>query len=599
MSVPAKDLISNCLQMRKFLTIALAAVAVCACDLSGLLPEPSDEVFIPADEVVINPKRLELKVGETYQMEFTVTPAEAAKQTAKWKIVEGGDIPEGVISLDDNGLVTALKPGYCGISVSIGGKSDLCYVTVAEPVRPTSVTIDPSEVTLYPGQTAQLTAKVLPADAVFTVEWFSEWTQVATIDQNGLVTAVEPGEAWVGALVVGTQMTGKCKVKVLPIEVESVELQVDDNVTLEVGESLQVSATVLPENASDKSLNWSSSDDKVVTVSAEGLVEAVGPGLAEVSATSKNGKSDSFSVSVPEPVVAVENIVFESVDVMMPLGGAPLTELVFEPAASEYAHATEVVWSSTNQSVVAIDEEGRAVAVDYGTSTVTATLGELSATATVTVSQEADGKGVDMGLSVRWAVCNVGAQLAPEYGDVFAWAETEAWHSGKSVSFQAYKWSDKTDQYGNTYTKYTWADQNFIIDLEDDAAHVNWGQKWRMPTEEEYKELIDNCEWIKGTRKHDGNDINGYTAVAPCGARIFFPCVEGWMTGAYTGVFFDNQQGIYWTSYVHQGGGSTKAASFRRVTDTSPNSRTNPYVKTGYFERWSVHAVRAVWDEKL
>ena len=584
--------------MRRFITIALAAAAVCACDLSSLLPEPSDEVFIPADEVIINPTRLELKVGDTYQMEFTVTPEAAAQQTAKWKIVEGGDIPVGVISLDDNGFVTALKPGYCGISVSIGGKSDLCYVNVAEPVYPQSVTIDPSELTLYPGETAQLTAKVLPADAEFTLEWFSEWTKVAEIDQNGLVTAVEPGEAWVGALVSGTQMTGKCKVTVLPIEVESVELQVDDNVSMEVGETLQVGAIVLPENASDKSLSWESSDENVVTVS-DGIVKAVGPGEADVSATSTNGKSDSFHVTVPEPVVAVENIVFEAVDVVMPLGGAPLTELVFEPAASEYAHATEVVWSSTNENVVAIDDEGRAVAVDYGTSTVTATLGELSATATVTVSQEADGKGVDMGLSVRWAVCNVGATKAPEYGDLFAWAETEAWYNGKSVSFMAYKWSDKTDQYGNTYTKYTWADQNFIIDLEDDAAYVNWGQKWRMPTEEEYKELIDKCEWIKGTRKLDGTDINGYTAVAPCGARIFFPCVEGWMTGAYTGVFFLNDQGIYWTSYVHQGGGATKAASFRKVSDNSTNSRTNPYVKTGYFERWSVHAVRAVWDDKL
>lgn len=580
--------------------LALAVAVVCACDLSSLLPEPSENTFIPADEVTINPSRLDLKVGDTYQMEFTVTPAEAANQTAKWKIVEGGDIPEGVISLDDKGFVTALKTGYCGISVTIGGKSDLCYVTVKEPVYPQEIVISPAEVTLYPGETAQLTAQVKPADASYdSLEWYSEWTQVATIDQNGLVTAVEPGEAWVGAYIPVNQMNGKCRVTVLPIEVESVELLVDDNVTLEVGETLQASATVLPENATDKTLNWASSDENVATVSTDGLVTAVGPGSATITATSTNGKSDSFNVSVPEPVVAVQNISFETVDVMMPMGGAPLTALVFEPAASEYAHATEVVWSSTNESVVAIDEEGRAFAVDYGTSTVTATLGELSASATVTVSKEADGKGVDMGLSVPWAVCNVGAQSAPEYGDLFAWAETEAWYSGKSVGFMAYKWSDKTDQWGNNYTKYTWDDKKFIIEPEDDAACVNWGQKWRMPTEEEYKELIDNCEWVKGTRKLDGNDINGYTAVAPCGARIFFPCVEGWMTGAYTGVFFDNQQGIYWTSYVHQGGGSTKGAEFRRVSDNSANSRTNPYVKTGYFTRWAPHAVRAVWDEIL
>ena len=581
------------------LAIAFAAATVCACDLSGILPEPSENTFIPADEVTIIPQRLELAVGETHQMEFNVTPANAANQEAKWKIVEGGDIPEGVISLDETGFVTALKPGYCGISIYIGGKSDLCYVTVKEPVYPQSVTVSPAELTLYPGETAQLSAKVEPKDATYTLEWFSEWTKVATIDQNGLVTAVEPGEAWVGAYIAHNQMTGKCKVTVLPIPVESVEIQADDNVTLEVGQTLQLSATVLPENASDKTVTWESSQADVATVSENGLLEAVGPGEAEISATSANGKSDSFKVTVPVPVVAVENIAFETADVAIPVGGAPLTELVFEPAASQYAHATEVVWSSSDETVVAIDDAGRAVAVNYGTSTVTATLGELSASATITVSAEAEGKGVNMGLSVRWAVCNVGATAPAGYGDLFAWAETEPWYQGKSVSFMAYKWSDKTDQWGNTYTKYTWADQNFIIDLDDDAAHYHWGGKWRMPTEEEYKGLIDNCEWVKSTKKFEGNDINGYTAIAPCGARVFFPCVEGWMTGAYTGVFFNNDSGIYWTSYVHQGGGSTKAASFRSFSDSGPNTRTNPYVKTGYFERWSTHAVRAVWDANL
>ena len=577
----------------------MVAAAICACNLSGLLPEPSESTFIPADEVTIVPDRLELAVGETYQMEFTVTPESAANQEAKWKIVEGGEIPEGVIALDETGFVTALKPGYCGISVYIGGKSDLCYVTVNEPVYPESITVTPAELTLYPGETAQLSAKVEPSGATYTLEWYSEWSEVAVIDQNGLVTAVEPGEAWVGAYIAHNQMNGKCKVTVLPIPVESVEINADENVTLEVGQTLQLSATVMPENASDKTLTWESSKADVATVSEDGLLEAVGPGEAEISAISANGKSDSFKVTVPEPVVAVESIVFEASDIMIPVGGAPLTELVFEPAASQYAHATEVVWSSTDESVVEIDEAGRAVAVDYGTSTVTATLGELSASATITVSKEAEGKGVNMGLSVRWATCNVGADLPQEYGDLFAWADTEPWQQGKAVSFMAYKWADKSDQWGNTYIKYTWADKNFIIDLEDDAAHYHWGGKWRMPTEEEYKELIDNCEWVKSIKKHEGKDINGYTAIAPCGARIFFPCVEGWMTGAYTGVFFNNDSGIYWTSYVHQGGGSTKAASFRRFSDTAPNSTTNPYVKTGYFERWSTHAVRAVWDTSM
>jgi len=587
--------------MRRYIALIASVSLVCACDFSALLPDFPDESYIPADEVVISPDRLELKVGETYQMSFTVTPESAANQAAEWSIIEGGDVPEGVATVDESGLVTALKEGFCGIKVKIGGKSDLCYLNVeeAEPaVYPQSISITPSEITLYPGETAQLTATVLPEGAVeYELHWFSEWWEVATIDGNGLVTAVSPGEAWVGAGIEYMQLNGHCRVTVLPREVESVDLQVDDNVTLEVGESLQVSATVLPENATDKTLSWESSDAAVVTVSAEGLVEAVGPGLATVSATSTNGKSDSFSVSVPEPVVAVENIIFESTDVLLPLGGAPLTELVFEPADAVYAHAQEVVWSSSDESVVAIDDEGRAVAVDYGTSTVTASVGGHSASATVTVSQNADAAGVKMGFgSVRWAGYNVGAKVPADYGNLYAWADIDPWNKNKQVSFMAYKWADTSDMWGNTFTKYNSTDHLNTIVLADDAAHQEWGMKWRMPTADECLELIDACEWVVSTRKNsDGSDIKGYTAIAPCGARIFFPCVEGWAEGAYTGVFFRNEFGLYWSSTGTNGGNGARAVEFKNVTAAT----TKPYVQMAYCYRFSVHAVRAVWDDKL
>lgn len=124
---------------------------------------------------------------------------------------------------------------------------------------------------------------------------------------------------------------------------------------------------------------------------------------------------------------------------------------------------------------------------------------------------------VDLGLSVKWATCNVGANVPEEYGDYFAWGETQP----KEVyDMSNYKWYNPSNE---TYTKYC-IDSNFgnvddktVLDLEDDAAHVNWGGEWRMPTIEEQQELVDYCTWkwaiqkgVKGymvTSNNNGNSI--------------------------------------------------------------------------------------------
>lgn len=108
---------------------------------------------------------------------------------------------------------------------------------------------------------------------------------------------------------------------------------------------------------------------------------------------------------------------------------------------------------------------------------------------------------VDLGLSVLWATCNVGAATAVDYGDCFAWGETQGYFSGKTM----FEW----DNY-SLNSRYNGTDGKSVLSSDDDAAHVNWRGGWRMPTETEMKELKENCYW-EWTSAYDGDtDAQGY-----------------------------------------------------------------------------------------
>ena len=149
-------------------------------------------------------------------------------------------------------------------------------------------------------------------------------------------------------------------------------------------------------------------------------------------------------------------------------------------------------------------------------------------------------EAVDLGLpsGLKWANCNVGASAPEEYGDYFAWGDPEPyyteghsqdetcsnWKDGKSgYDWSHYKWCDGTERY--LLTKYNTQsyggifDNKAILDDADDAATVNWGGSWRMPTEAEQEELCTNCTWTRTTL----NGVNGYKVVGPNGKSIFLP----------------------------------------------------------------------------
>ncbi len=152
---------------------------------------------------------------------------------------------------------------------------------------------------------------------------------------------------------------------------------------------------------------------------------------------------------------------------------------------------------------------------------------------------------VDLGLpsGTLWATCNVGATKPEDYGDYFAWGETEPkddynWNTNKWGYYDENSKLHITKY--NTNSGYGPVDNKIELDTEDDAAYVNWGSSWRMPTMVQIKELINKCSWEWTTR----NGINGYRVIGPNGNELFLPAT-GYRYNS--SLYYSYFEGHYWS----------------------------------------------------
>ena len=176
-------------------------------------------------------------------------------------------------------------------------------------------------------------------------------------------------------------------------------------------------------------------------------------------------------------------------------------------------------------------------------------------------SEEQNHDYVDLGLpsGTLWATCNVGANSPEDYGDYFAWGETEP----KDVyDLTTYKWFSLLS--GGYYTKYCTnsiygpVDYKTELDLADDAAYVNWGSLWRMPSHAQIRELCDNCSWTWTTR----NGVKGQSVGGPNGNTMFLPAA------GYR----------YADSHYREG---TRGYFWGRIVDSAPCYAFNLYFQSG------------------
>ncbi|MCR5463289.1 MAG: Ig-like domain-containing protein [Bacteroidales bacterium] len=383
--------------------------------------------------VKLDSETLELTEGETGTLTATVEPADATNKTVNWST------SSAEVATVADGVVTAVAPGTATIIVTTadGGKTVTCNVTVnPKPVPVEGVSVDVETVEIAEGETAAIVVTVTPEDAsVKDVTFASSNEAVATVDEEGNITAVAPGTATITVTTVDGEKTATCEVTVTPkvVPVEGIAFT-KDQVSVVEGEKVLLYVSFTPKNASDKRVTWASSDTGVATVDSKGNVTGVKPGTATITVKTTDGeKTATCEVTVTKKPTPVSGVTVNRTSLTLTIEGSAILVATVSP---EDAANQNVVWSSSDESIVKVDQNGEVTAVKTGTAKVTATTedGGKTATCTVTVTDKAvPATGVTLNKKTLSLMESQTSQLAATVAPANATNHEVTWSSSNTA----------------------------------------------------------------------------------------------------------------------------------------------------------------------
>lgn len=233
------------------------------------------------------------------------------------------------------------------------------------------------------GESAETDEKVAKAAEKLTIEWTSSDESVATVDATGMVVAVSAGEADITASVKDSEMSAVCKVTV---KVTAKDITVPDSldVKLNDGNETSIEATISPADATDVEVCYASTDEAVAAVDKDGKVQVRQPGECDIVTTlTQEGEKAVEKKTHIKAFYEVEGITLDKTEGILTAGNTVTLNATVLP--EEIADETAVTWTSSDEKVATVDENGKVTAIAAGEATITANAGEKSATYKLTV----------------------------------------------------------------------------------------------------------------------------------------------------------------------------------------------------------------------
>ena len=335
------------------------------------------KVLIPIDNIVISNSDVRLNKGGTEILTIQVYPENAEEDTT----VTWESSNTNVATIDSNGKVTAVGRGNAIITGTLeNGMSVETTVNVIVPI--TSVTLDRNNISMNKGTTTTLVATINPNDTTedTTKKWESSNTNVVTVDENGMVTAVGRGSAEVTVTVGNKKATATIEVLV---PITSVQIN-KDKVEVVKNQTVILSAIINPSDTTeDTTVTWESDDPSIATVDENGVVTGKSEGVVVIRGTLQNGMEISSEVTVT--IIPVDSISFEDKEITILKGKETLLNVLINP--SNATEIENIAWESSDDTIITVDENGRIRGLKAGTATITARMGNLSCSIDVTIEE--------------------------------------------------------------------------------------------------------------------------------------------------------------------------------------------------------------------
>ncbi len=422
-----------------------------------------------------------LTVGESFVFKASVSPSGATVKDVKWSVSDSS-----IASVDSEGKVTAKKTGTVRVTAtsSDGGYTDtktLVITSSADSVW--SVSIDGGDVWLEVSKTGKLTATVEPSEAKDkSVTWKSNNESVAKIDSEGNIAAVSEGKAVVTVTTNDGGFTASVNVSVMKSSdnVWTVGIDGGDR-EIKVSENIKLNATVLPENAKNRNVKWSVSDDSVITIDQDGSIIGKKLGTATVTVkTEDGGIEDTITVKVvPQPGQA-SYVTIRSADFIIEAGKTTELTADVDPDALK----KDVAWYSSDSTVLSVDEKtGKVTAVKPGSVKITV----------ITLDSGAEG------------YCYVGVYAKDDVSHIKE--STVESNNGKAEAGITSELKEVLAENNSGYTVTT--DRLGSVTLDADILKSNKGEMVLSVSSVEKSELRDVQKKIVGNNQVYSYQING------------------------------------------------------------------------------------------
>ena len=332
------------------------------------------------EKIEVSNDDVTLVVDDTIQLYASVKPSDANQSVTWWRV------DEKIAIVTPSGLVTGVNYGETKIiATAVDGTNAIVNVKVQDKSRAVEgVSINQNDFSLDVGKTKRLTVKISPPNATDQkVTWSSSNPNIVTVNSNGDVKGIAPGTSTITVKTISGGFTASINVTVKKVQIiKETDIQLSiPKLSIFVGKSTTVQARILPANATYKDLKWTSNNSNVATVS-NGTIYGKGEGTAIIKVTSHHGLSKSFIVKVSS--ISVSNISLSDSNRKINIGEQYALIATITPSD---ATNKKVTWTSSDNSIISVNEKGVVTPHKVGKAIITATTSngkKASCTFTVT-----------------------------------------------------------------------------------------------------------------------------------------------------------------------------------------------------------------------